>query len=456
MKYIPTITLAAIWSFTFICYSSSAQTEKTAFSLKEAQEYAIKNNATVKNALLDKEKAKKKIWETTAIGLPQISAKGSYSYLPEIPEMNFGGYNFFWIPDGQTVTGADLKQSFTSSPVKLGVKNNFTVDFSLSQLIFSGSYIVGLQASRTFSDMSDKLYEKSVSDIRENIANSYFLVLVAQENRNILDSTLANMRKVYSDMKVMLDQGFIENTDVDQLELTVMNMENALSSLSRQLIIAERLLKFQMGIDLDKPIVLTDNISTIIDEGKIATMLADTFNLKSNVSFQLAETQMKLQKLNLKLEKSTFLPTIAAFYNHQEKVNKPDFDFSFPDMIGATVNVPIFGSGQKIARVQQAKLELDKSKNTLDMVSDGLILEILQAKTNLLTADQTYNKEKMAMELAEKIYKKTYLKYKEGMASSLDLTTIHTQYLTSQSNYYTAVLSLVNAKNKLEKLTNNQ
>ncbi|MCK7489171.1 MAG: TolC family protein [Anaerotruncus sp.] len=266
----------------------------------------------------------------------------------------------------------------------------------------------------------------------------------------MLDSTLRNMQKTYTDMKAMLAQGFIENTDVDQLALTVMNMENALSSITRQLIIAERLLKFQMGIDLDKEISLTDNINFLINESQINKLLSDTFNVKSNINYKLTETQMKLQKLNLKLEKSTYLPTIAAYYNHQEKVNTPDFDFSFPDMIGATINVPIFGSGQKLTRVQQANLELDKSYNTLVMVTDGLILEAMRLKQICRRPNKPIKKKKRPWIFQKKIYNKIYLKYKEGLASSLELTTAHTQYLSSQSNYYTAVLALVNAKNKLK------
>ena len=435
--------------FVMIAATSYGQ-EPTSFSLKEAQQYALKNNAQVKNALLDIEKAKKKIWETTAMGLPQINGKVDYTYLPTIPEMQFAVVTHGVLqPDGVTV----LMNSI-NVPIKLGVSSSATISASASQLLFSGSYIVGLQTSKTFKQLSEQSLHLSENEVFENVANTYYMVLAAEESKTLLKATSDNMTKTLNEFKAMLAEGLIENTDVDQLQYTVTMIENAYKMLERQVEIANRLLKFQMGMSLDQQITLTDKLEDIVNSIQAADMINTSGDLNNNITFQLLNTQESLQESLVKLEKAAYLPTVAAFYQHQEKTSKADFDFTMPDIVGVSVSVPIFSSGMRNAKVAQANLELEKTRNTKEMAIQGLKLELQQTQITLQSAYEKFLNEKANQELSKKIYDKTLVKYKEGMASSMDLTQANNQYLTAQTNYFNALLELLTAKNKLDNLLN--
>ncbi|MFC2113969.1 TolC family protein [Bacteroidota bacterium] len=435
--------------FMMIAVTSHGQ-EPTSFSLKEAQQYALKNNAQVKNALLDIEKAKKKIWETTAMGLPQINGNVDYTYMPTIPEMQFSVVTHGELqPDGITV----LLNSM-DVPIALGVPSSATISVSASQLVFSGSYIVGLQTSKTFKQLSEQSLILSENTVLENVANTYYMVLAAEESKTLLKATSENMVKTLDEFKAMLAEGFIENTDVDQLQYTVTMIENAYKMLERQVQIANRLLKFQMGMDLDQQITLTDKLDEIINNIPAADMFSTGGDINNNITYKLLNTQESLQESLVKLEKSAYLPTIAAFYQHQEKTSKADFDFTFPDIVGVSVSVPIFSSGMRNTKVAQAKIELEKTRNTKEMAIQGLKLEIQQTQITLQSAYEKFLNEKSNQELTQKIYDKTLIKYKEGMASSMDLTQANSQYLTAQTNYFNALLELLTAKNKLDNLLN--
>lgn len=434
-------------------------TGNMAFSLKEAQDYALENNVNVRNAKIDVELARKKIWETTAMGLPQVSAQASYQHIFVVPTMNFPQTVLTnnRIP-GKTIYGVKagpdsiFMNVMPGQPIKLGVQDNMNIDLNVTQLIFSGQYLVGLQAAKVFSQMADKGLEKNKIDTRESVANSYFLVLNLDQNLKTLSQSETNLKKTLSDMKEMLKEGFIENTDVDQIQLTVSNLSNAVQTLTRQVDAAKNLLKFQMGIPLEKEIELTDTFDNLLDSVTLESFLGQTFDINSNINYKILDTQVKLSELNLKREKSNYLPTIAGFYRHSEKLRKADFDFTMKDIAGLQVNIPLFSSWQRNTMVDERKLELEKVKNSRSLASEGLKLEFMNAQNDCKTAFEKYMNEKKNIGLANKIYQKVLLKYKEGVSSSLDLTNAQNQYLNAQSNFFNASFTLLTAKNKLDKL----
>lgn len=433
------------------------------FSLKQAQDYAIINNINAKNSAIDIKLAKKKIWETTAIGLPQVNAQANYQHLFVVPELDFGGTSFLntILPEGKQITSNDIlnKNVFLDSepgvPIPLGVKDNTTLDITVSQLVFSGEYLVGLQAAKVFSKMSEQSQKKTELELKESIGNTYSLVLVLEQTKKTLEQSLDNLKKTLADMQEMNKQGFIENTDVDQIELTSLNLTNGVNSLSRQVGASRDLLKFQMGLSFDTEIVLTDNLESTIGTMGLESVLPAKFNVDNNIDYQILSVQEKLGYLNLKREKSGYLPSLAAVYRHTEKVNKPAFDFAPTDVFQLSLNIPIFSSGQRIVKVQQRQLELEKITNTKNNMANGLQLEFVNARNEMTSAYEKFLNEKKNIELTNRIYEKTLIKYKNGLSSSLDLTNAQNQYLSAQSNYNTAIYSLITAKNKLDKLTNN-
>ena len=436
-----------------VMLSAQESKETLKLSLKQAQEYALQNNKSILNADLDVEIAKKKIWETTSSGLPQVSGTVSASYILTIPgifeqfvrpglEMKYPSDQ----PDREALIKSDLEKSLDS------MRFSGTLDLTVSQLIFSGSYIVGLQAAKVYRSLSELSKVKSAQDVLESVSNSYFTVLVARENAVILDSTYQNLLKAFNEMTQMNIQGFVEETDVDQQKITLTNVKSSLDLIKRQVDIADKLLKIQLGIGFDQPVELTDALPDLISAMTYDQILAADLVLDDNVSYQMLDAQVKSSELILKLRKSESLPTISAFYQHQELLNNNSISFNPPDVIGLTVNIPIFSSGGRWSRIKQAKMDLHKSINTRDQSADMLRLEYYQSKSALVTAKDKYESDKSNLELAKKIYDRSLIKFQNGMLSSIDLTQVQNQYLTAQSTYYQSLQSVISEKNKLEKI----
>lgn len=448
-------------------------------SLREAQDYAIKNSPVTKNAQLDLEAARKKIWETTAIGLPQVSGKVSYSYMITVPptlEMfnsfsglgeNFGTiYGMIGQLAAQQGNLAVLQQLDSLSNASSGeaeeaatiddMRWGMTADLTVSQLIFSGAYLVGLQTTKVFKSLSEVSMTKSEKDLRQNVANAYYLVLMVEENLRVLDSTLTATQKLYDEMKKISQAGLLDETDVDQLNITVSNIRNARNALERQKDVAVNLLKFQMGCEMSSSVTLTETLSGFINEQQIAGLMLEPFGVENTPEYQLLQTQVRLNELNVRLNKSSFLPDIAAFYQHQENFNDKSFSFTPPDIFGLSMTVPIFSSGGRLAKVSQAKIQLQKSVNTQQQAVQGLVLDYESSRNALMNAYDKYQTNRENMVLAERIYTRTLTKYREGISSSLELTQAQSQYLTAQSNYFNAMYELLSARAKIEKMLNKE
>ncbi|MBN2612146.1 MAG: TolC family protein [Bacteroidales bacterium] len=420
-----------------------AQTDSVySFNLPEAQEYAISNFHMSKNAELDIESAKWKVWETTAIGLPQVNASAAYQHIPgEIPKFEFS------IP-GMDTLGIDFGE-----PAAIAVKNSVTYGFTVSQLIFSGEYLVGLQASRVYKSLSEETYDKTEIGIKQSVAESYFTILLLEKNRTILNKTLDNLRLNLFQVQKSFEAGLIEDTEVDQIDLVVKRTENDLASLNRQFAFMARMFKYQIGLEPSDSLVLTDDIDNLV-VANIVNDEAYRFVLENNIDFRMLETQEKLMQLNMRREKSKYLPVIAGFYQYQDKTNKPDFDFTIKHIIGLSVEIPIVTSGMRVAKVSQARIEYEKAQNTKNQEINRLMMEAEQALFDYRTAVEKYHNEKLNFDLSEKVYNKTMQRYKEGFVSSLDLTLINNQYLQAQLTYSLAVQELLSAKIKMDKAYN--
>jgi outer membrane protein len=463
---LPFITLFTSFLVVVMQISAIAQNYQDstfALSLKQAQEYALKNSANALNSGLDLEIAKKRVWETKAIGLPQINAQANYTHLFTVPEMSLGGTTYLAtdLPAGTPITSDDITNEnvymgFTpSAPIQLGVPNNTTLDITVSQLVFSGEYLIGVQGVKVYYQMADLRAKKTYIDIKEAVANSYTLALVLEQTRDVLTKSLENTQKTLSDMKQMYQQGLIENTDVDQIELVSLNLTNALSSMDRQIAATYDLIKFQLGMPFESKIMLTDKLEGIANSINLESIVAKQFNINNNLDYQMLLTSETISKMQLKLAKSAYLPSISAVYRHQEKVNKPAFDFNPTDVLQIGMNIPIFSSGMRNVRVQQRQLEWQKSINTTKDVSNGLQLQYINTLNELTTAYEKYLNDKKNIELTKRIYDKTIIKFNEGIATSRMITDDLNQYLTAQSNLYNSIFSVISAKNKLDKLNNN-
>lgn len=416
---------------------------QNSFSLESAKQYALEHNKDYQNSLLDELIMKKKVWETTAQGLPQVSAEGQFQNYVDIPTQVLPANAFNPLAPADQLVG-----------VKFGTDYNVTGSVSVSQLVFSGNYIVGLQAIKASTEMYGVLTEKKAIDIKAAVTEAYFTVLVLQENRSILDETLATMQELLSSTQKLVDAKVMVATNASQLELSVLQVQNGIAQIDAQIQMAKDLLKYQMGMPLNSEITLEGSIGTI-EENE-----APTVTPGQNIDYQVLEKQLELNELSLKNTKANYLPTLGAFLTHQQVAQRNDFNFFadepwYPTTIwGLKLSVPIFSSGQKAAQVSQAEIEVEKTENQIEFVEQGLQLQINQARTNYDLALKTLVLKEKSIEVAQQVFDDNQILYKEGAVSSIELTQSQSQLLQTQTEYTNALYELVKAKIALDKLAN--
>jgi outer membrane protein TolC len=448
---------------TLISIIGSAQNDSVLkFSLAAAQNYAIDNFYMSKNAELDIESAKKVVKETTAIGLPQISGGVDYTYIPEVPEASFGGSNYLFssLPGNQPITSNDINDGsigigfIPMDPIPLGVEHNVTYNIMLTQLLFNGEYIVGLQASKTYKQLSEEAYEKTSIELKEMVAGTYYSILILEKNKTLLNESLQNLQSIYFEIKKSGEFGMVESTEVDQIGINVSRTENTLKSIERQIELMHKMFRYQLGLNPEDQIELTENIDQLVSANLINITQIDSFRLDSNIDYRMLETQERISELSLKREKSTYLPSLSAFYKYEDKLEKATLDFSMKHMIGVSLSVPIFNSGAKNARVSQARIELEKNQLIKEQKSHLIEMEAEQARFDYINALEAYTNEENNFNLSSRVLENTIAKHEHGMASSMDLTLANNQFLDAQVSLSAAILNLLNAKTTLDKTCN--
>jgi len=310
--------------------------------------------------------------------------------------------------------------------------------------------------------LSKQAMLKEQRDVIELVSKSYFALLFTMENIKVLDSTLLDIQKTYDEISKTYQAGLVEETDVDQIQINLLTVKNALSAVNRQLVVSQNILKYQIGLDINDSIIIEDSLEYIFNNSNVESVMLQKFDVTKNIDYQILQTQKKVSELSVKREKSTFLPNISAFYSH--KVTGQNNDFGFfngsqdwyqSNVIGAGLTWQLFNSGTKVVKLQQAQIELDKIENSEFLLEQGLLFQVDQARNTLIANYDTYLKEQKSVVLAEKIYRRALVKFKSGIISSNELTQLNTQYFDSQSRYYQSMMNVLNAKVELDKILNN-
>ncbi len=417
-------------------------------SLQSAQEYAVLYSYDIKRSELDIQAAQKKVRETVLTGFPQMYSNMSYLNNLELATV--------LIPD---FIGGNYDEKI---PVQFGTQHNANVNFTLDQLVFNGSYLVGLRTSRIFRQLADQNYERTRLDILETVTNTYCMILVAEETEKILSSNIANLEKTHYEIRERYKEGFVAETDADLVQISVTTLKNSLQTVARQKEVAFKLLKFQIGLDLSEQIILTDRLEDILQQIDVSNAVNTEFDISQNIDYKLLETQEKLSEMALKNEKAQYFPTISAFYSFQWNAFRDAFTFlNFQErwfrtqVLGFNINIPLFRSGVQRAKVAQASIALEQARTAKIQASQGLIVEAASARSALYSAHENYLNTKENLRLAKRVYDVTLIKYNEGVASSLDLTQAHDKYLMAQSEHIQAMSGLLTAKNRLDRLNNN-
>ena len=432
----------------FFFVSIKAQEKKMSFSLKEAVNYAIKNSYNSQVAENDIRAAEKKVWETTTIGLPQIDGKVDYQnnlkqQVSLLPAEIFGG------------NPGEFKE------VAFGTKQNVNAAVTLRQLLFDGSYLVGLQASKTYLKISEQANEKTDLLTREAVINAYGNVLVSEKSIEILESNKVILEKNFNDAKKIYENGFNEEEDVEQLEITLGNLNNQLSSVKRMKGIAYQMLNLSLGNPIDTQLVLTDSLETLAEENMDLSLISESFDFSNHIDFRIAENDRESQRLLMRLEQSKALPTLSAFVNYGAQANSESFSFLNSNqrwfdysLLGVSLNIPIFSSLQRSSKTAQAKIELESADIRLEETKQRLNLLAEKAKSEYQLSIENYQTAKRNVGLSERIENKQRIKFFEGISTSFDLLQAQNQLYSQQQNYIQSMLDVIAKKAALENALN--
>jgi outer membrane protein TolC len=437
-----------IFALLFFSFSVFSQNETLVFSLEEAIDYSHSNNKLALDSQSDVHMAELQKWETTATGLPQISADISYSNWIEqqislIPAEFFGG-----------MPGDFVEVAF-------GTQQTVNGTVTLKQKLFDGSYLVALQASKVYLEISKNAKEKTLSELRKVVTNAYGSVLLAEENISILDANIAVIEKSITELQKVYENGLTEAENIEQLQLTLSGLVSARNYNAIIKNLAYEMFNLTLGLDIDTSVNFTDRMEDLVVKVLLSPTETSNSSLENNIDFKIAVNNMRSNELLFKLEKSKALPTINAFINGGYAGNNNRFNFLDrsqkwfgASLFGVNMSVPLFSSLGRSAATQKAKIALEKSERALVNTRQELKIKIKRAQNELAFAQQDLETKKQAQNLAKRIEEKNQIKFFEGMASSFELSQAQTQLYTAQKQYMEAMLSVLNKHIALDVLLN--
>ena len=413
---------------------STKASESLSLSLQEAQEYAIKQNRSLKNASLAVQEAYAARWQTIAAMLPQ--ADGSYSY------SNYLGYS------------ASL--SMMGNEVKINMPNVGALGVTAS-IGLNGQGIVGVLLNNIAIDMKKISLEQSESQLRGSVMSSYVSVLALQSIAGLLDSSLVNIQDLETITRYAVEAGAAEATSADQIRVRVNTLKNSINAQKRNIELATNSLKVLLDVPVETELVLTEDLDAVLSPDRVINLLAENFAVENNLNYQLLQKQVELAKRNVAMAGWAYGPTVSLGYSFtdQHYYGEGGMRMTPPNVIQVSVRMPLWSSGKRAAGVVEKKIALEEAKNTLSETTDNLSIQYRQLCFNLTNAYETYLNEKDNIEVSQRVFASATNKYKYGASSNMELTNASNDLINAQSSYVQAILSLVNAQVELEKFLNN-
>jgi outer membrane protein len=447
--------------------------------LQGAIDHAITYNKSLQNARLEVERSRRSIWETIAAGLPQVDGNLDYmSYFNYELAFNFGGgeapsftpqqlqeaydqtaavFPFYTQNDVAMLGANTYYESQLQSmldPTTILLSDQSTAKLQVSQLIFSGQYILGIQTAKLGRLISEQNYEFNELNIKESVISAYYLVLITGETLKILDQNVENLEETLEQTRIMFKSGMAEQTDVDQLRITVNQLADSRNAMERNLELNYNMLRFQLGIEANVDLRLSDSLEKLFADMQAESALDAPFTIEDNATYKLMQTQEEISKKMLGLEQWNYAPSISGFYNYNAKILTSGFDMNPNHLVGLNMSVPIFSSGVRKARVDQARIDYNMAQINKSILEDQLNLQEKQFKYNLQSSLDNFYTQEENVEVALRVYDSYRRKFEQGMATSLELTQANSNYLDAESNYFTAIMEVMNAKLQLDKLMN--
>ncbi len=425
--------------------SITAPSAKAGMSLKEAINYALQNNPELKKSKFDVSISRETVKQTVAIGLPQVTASGGYQHYNRIPGN--------WIKNFAPTPGAP---EYIFLQFQQQVNSSGTV--GVNQLIFDGSYLVGLKATKQFVDMSKFLEAKTEYDVQVNVSKAYLMVASTRMNIGLLENNIAVLEKSTADVKALFEEGFAEELDYQRLQLSLNNLKVQKQKLENTVDMLLNVLKLQMGMDLTENLELSDDIESIdayIRMSDIANTSSWTPSLRPE--FQVLNQAITLGKLDKKRYQMGYLPKLVGFYQHQQMTMRPEFNFFESnltpnnnwvpsDLFGLQIQWTLFDGLSAQSKIREVQYKIDKAEVDLKSFENAASMEWKNAQNTYNVQLQQAALQKENMDLAQDIYDKTQIKFQEGVGSTLEMAQAESELKNSQINYLNAVYDLVLAK----------
>ena len=432
----------------FVCCNFLLGQNQYSFTVDEAVVFALENNKNSiyaeKNVLI----SQKEKWETIAVGLPQISSFFEFNNrikdpISLIPAEFFGGN------EGEF------------AEISFGTKQSISGELILNQLLFDGSYLIGLQSIELFLQLSSQAKIKTDLEVKRQVINAYGNALVSAERVKILANNLNNIKKTLIETKKIYENGLTEIENVEQLTITTSSIKNSLNYAEKFELLSLNILKLLLGIEISDILILNDNIETIAIKNINPSLVNQEFEISENIDYKIALNASEGNKKRLQLEKFKSLPTISAYisgsyngYNESFRITNPKQNWYGSSQLGINMSLPIFSSLKRTASTQKAKIELDKALLNLKETENTLNLEVEKAKSDYTYSINNYETALKNLTLAESIEKKNQIKFYEGLASSFDLRQAQNQLYAIQNEYLEATLKIIENKINLEILLN--
>jgi len=403
-------------------------------SLREAQDFAVRQNRTLKNASLAVQEAYAARWQTIASMLPQVDGSFSYS--------NYCGYKATLSMMGQNVNINMPNVGAWGVTASMGI---------------NGQGIVGVLLNNIAIDMKKIALEQSESQLRGSVMGAYVSVLALQSIAGLLDSSLVNIQELETITQYAVDAGAAEQTAADQIRVRANTMKNSINAQKRSIELATNSLKVLLDVPVETELTLTDSIEAILSPENVLNLLAENFTIENNLNYQLLRKQVDLAEKNVHMAGWAYGPTISVGYNFtdQHYYGEGGMRMTPPNVVQVSVRMPLWSSAKRAAGVVEKKIALEEAKNTLSETTDNLAIQYRQLCYNLTNAYETYLNEKENIEVAQRVFASATNKYKYGASSNMELTNASNDLISAESSYVQAILSLVNAQVDLDEFLNN-
>ena len=462
MKYNRLFSLALGAMLTVSAVGQEKETLR--LSLDEAQQYALEHNASMQNADLDVKKAELERWKTLSSMLPQVRTGFDYQNMCGYT-MNFGGGRSMMsmipdtilvggVPVPISIPGAEEESSTESGGIAMNPNGTFSVTASIA---LTGAQIVGTLLQDISMQMTDINRQQTAQQTRSNVKNIYVSILVMQQTVGLLDSSLANLERLAATAQASVDVGAAEQVDADKLQVQVASMKSSINSSKRSLQALRNSMLLQLGADVDADFELTTPVDQILSVDNATQLLGRGFDLTKNYNYQLLEQSENLARRNVTMAYMDFTPTLSAYYQYSAKTyfgRDEGFNMTPPNMVGASLTLPLFTSGTRTANVKSAKIALQESVNSRRQAENGLRVQYNQLCYDLASALETYDIQSRNLDVTRRVFDNLTEKYRYGRASSLEVTNASTDIISAQSSYIQAVMSVISAQTALEDLIN--